>query len=128
MAFAQLTYRESLRDIEACLSAQTAKLYHMGFREPVRRSTLADANESRDWRIHAEFAQPSPLIGIDRPMLTKNEPTECAGLERWGGRNVIVGGSHGPLKRTGGLQARAKRSPILRKAARIGGRLLGALA
>src|SRR5271166_6405936 len=57
MAFAQLTYRESLRDIEACLSAQTAKLYHMGLREPVRRSTLADANESRDWRIYAEFAQ-----------------------------------------------------------------------
>jgi Domain of unknown function (DUF4372)/Transposase DDE domain len=57
MAFAQLTYRESLRDIEACLSAQAAKLYHMGFREPVRRSTLADANEARDWRIYAEFAQ-----------------------------------------------------------------------
>jgi transposase len=57
MAFAQLTYRESLRDIETCLSAQAAKLYHMGFREPVRRSTLADANESRDWRIWAEFAQ-----------------------------------------------------------------------
>jgi hypothetical protein len=57
MAFAQLTYRESLRDIEACLSAQSHKLYHMGFREPVRRSTLADANESRDWRIYAEFAQ-----------------------------------------------------------------------
>src|ERR1700691_2510104 len=56
MAFAQLTYRESLRDIEACLSAQTAKLYHMGFREQVRRSTLADANELRDWRIYAEFA------------------------------------------------------------------------
>src|ERR1700677_3912223 len=56
MAFAQLTYRESLRDIEACLSAQTAKLYHMGLREPVRRSTLADANEVRDWRIYAEFA------------------------------------------------------------------------
>jgi hypothetical protein len=57
MAFAQLTYRESLRDIEACLSAQTAKLYHMGIREPVRRSTLADANASRDWCIYAEFAQ-----------------------------------------------------------------------
>src|SRR6202166_4638634 len=56
MAFAQLTYRESLRDIEACLSAQASKLYHMGFREPVRRSTLADANETRDWRIYAEFA------------------------------------------------------------------------
>src|SRR5277367_6080615 len=57
MAFAQLTYRESLRDIEACLSAQPGKLYHMGFRGPVRRSTLADANETRDWRIYAEFAQ-----------------------------------------------------------------------
>jgi len=57
MAFARITYRESLRDIEACLSAQSAKLYHMGFREPIRRSTLADANEARDWRIYAEFAQ-----------------------------------------------------------------------
>ena len=57
MAFAQLTYRESLRDIEACLSAQAAKLYHMGFRQPVSRSTLADANERRDWRLYAEFAQ-----------------------------------------------------------------------
>ncbi len=57
MAFAQLTYRESLRDIEACLSAQPAKLWHMGFRGPVRRSTLADANQARDWRIYAEFAQ-----------------------------------------------------------------------
>jgi hypothetical protein len=57
MAFAQLTFRESLRDIEACLSGQPAKLLHMGFRGPVRRSTLADANEVRDWRIYAEFAQ-----------------------------------------------------------------------
>jgi hypothetical protein len=57
MAFAQLTYRESLRDIEACLAAQPAKLWHMGFGGPVRRSTLADANEVRDWRIYAEFAQ-----------------------------------------------------------------------
>ncbi len=57
MAFAQLTYRESLRDIEACLSAQASKLYHMGFSEPVRRSTLADANEARDWRIYADLAQ-----------------------------------------------------------------------
>jgi len=57
MAFAQITYRESLRDIEACLSAQSAKLYHMGFRGPVRRSTLSDANEARHWRIYAEFAQ-----------------------------------------------------------------------
>ena len=57
MAFAQLTYRESLRDIEACLSAQASKLYAMGFRDAVRRSTLADANEGRDWRIYAELAQ-----------------------------------------------------------------------
>src|SRR5450432_3443314 len=57
MAFAQLTYRESLRDIEACLSAQPGKLYHMGFHGPVRRSTLADANQTRNWRIYAEFAQ-----------------------------------------------------------------------
>lgn len=57
MAFAQLTWRESLRDIETCLSAQAAKLYHMGLRQAVARSTLADANESRDWRIWADFAQ-----------------------------------------------------------------------
>ncbi len=57
LAFVQLTYRESLRDIEACLSAQSARLYHMGIRSPVKRATLADANERRDWRIYAEFAQ-----------------------------------------------------------------------
>ncbi|MDN5938758.1 MAG: IS4 family transposase [Salinisphaera sp.] len=57
MAFAQLTWRESLRDIEVCLSARSSSLYHMGFRQPVKRSTLADANERRDWRIYAEFAQ-----------------------------------------------------------------------
>jgi len=57
MAFAQLTYRESLRDIDSCLNAMRGKLYHMGIRGPVRKSTIADANESRDWRIYAEFAQ-----------------------------------------------------------------------
>ena len=57
MAFAQLTYRESLRDIEVCLAAQAGKLYHMGISEPVARSTLADANELRDWRIYFDFAQ-----------------------------------------------------------------------
>ena len=57
MAFAQLTGRESLRDVEACLAARSAKLYHSGFRAPVRRSTLADANERRDWRIYADFSQ-----------------------------------------------------------------------
>ena len=66
MAFAQLTYRESLRDIEACLRSVSGKLYHMGFRGNVARSTLADANESRDWRIFADFAQ--VLIGIARPL------------------------------------------------------------
>jgi transposase len=64
MAFAQLTYRESLRDIEACLNAQSNKLYHMGIRTNVSRSTLADANEKRDWRIYADFAQ--SLIHIAR--------------------------------------------------------------
>jgi hypothetical protein len=57
MAFAQLTYRESLRDIQACLGAMRAKLYHMGFRGEVRKSTLADANDAHDWRIYADFAQ-----------------------------------------------------------------------
>ena len=57
MAFAQLTYRESLRDIEACLGAQPAKLYHLGIRGHVSRSALADANEGRDWQIYFEFAQ-----------------------------------------------------------------------
>jgi hypothetical protein len=66
MAFAQLTYRESLRDIESCLRALQSKLYHMGFRGKVSRSTLADANESHAWRIFAEFAQ--VLIGIARPL------------------------------------------------------------
>jgi hypothetical protein len=64
MAFAQFTYRESLRDIEACLNAQSNKLYHMGIRSSVARSTLADANEKRDWRIYADFAQ--SLIQIAR--------------------------------------------------------------
>jgi hypothetical protein len=57
MAFAQLTFRESLRDIECCLGALEEKLYHAGFRGHVSRSTLADANENRDWRIYADFAQ-----------------------------------------------------------------------
>ena len=71
MAFAQLTYRESLRDIEACLRSVSGKLYHMGFRGKVARSTLADANEARDWRIYADFAQ--VLIAIARPLYA-NDP------------------------------------------------------
>ena len=66
MAFAQLTYRESLRDIEACLRSVGGKVYHMGFRGKVARSTLADANENHDWHIFADFAQ--VLISIARPL------------------------------------------------------------
>jgi len=71
LAFAQLTYRESLRDIEVCLSAQSAKLSHMGIGSPIKRSTLADANEQRDWRIYAEFAQ--RLITQARKLYAKEE-------------------------------------------------------
>jgi len=69
MAFAQLTYRESLRDIEACLRAQNSKLYHMGIRSKVSRSTIAEANEIRDWRIYADFAH--HLIAIARKLYQK---------------------------------------------------------
>jgi hypothetical protein len=70
MAFAQLTYRESLRDIEACLRSQTTKLYHMGFRSTVARNTLANANAVRDWRIYADFAQ--SLISIARKLYAED--------------------------------------------------------
>jgi hypothetical protein len=66
LSFAQLTFRESLRDIESCLRSVPEKLYHLGFRGRIARSTLADANETRDWRIYADFAQ--SLIHIARPM------------------------------------------------------------
>ena len=71
MAFAQLTYRESLRDIETCLRAQRTKLYHMGIRGDVARNTLANANGVRDWRIHADFAQ--ALIGIARRLYAADD-------------------------------------------------------
>ena len=71
MAFAQLTYRESLRDIEVCLSAQSAKLYHMGFRATIARATLAHANRERDWRIYADFAH---LLIQHARDLYRNEP------------------------------------------------------
>jgi hypothetical protein len=70
MGFAQLTYRESLRDIEACLHSVSGKLYHMGFRGRVARTNLADANEAHDWRIFADFAQ--VLIGIARPLYARD--------------------------------------------------------
>jgi hypothetical protein len=75
MAFAQLTYRESLRDIEACLRAQAAKLYHMGLRGNVARNTLANANGTRDWRIYCTFAQ--TLIDVARSLYAE----EPLGLE-----------------------------------------------
>jgi hypothetical protein len=71
MAFAQLTYRESLRDVEACLRAQQSKLYHMGIRGGVSRNTLANANKVRDWRIYADFAQ--ALIRIARRLYVDEE-------------------------------------------------------
>lgn len=70
MAFAQLTFRESLRDIEVCLRAQSSKLYHLGIRSAVARNTLANANAVRDWRIYADFAQ--SLIGIARPLYAQD--------------------------------------------------------
>jgi hypothetical protein len=69
MAFAQFTYRESLRDMEACLRAMGGKLYYMGFRGRVSRSTLADANDTHDWRIYADFAQ--VLIRNARPAVCR---------------------------------------------------------
>src|SRR5450755_2660906 len=71
MAFAQLTFRESLRDIEASLVTQSHRLYHLGFRSPVARNTLANANAVRPWQIYADLAQ--HLIGIARPLYA-NEP------------------------------------------------------
>jgi hypothetical protein len=71
MAFAQLSYRESLRDIESCLRAMQNKLYHMGLRTKVSRTTLADANENRDWRIYADFAQ--VLIHIARDLYADDD-------------------------------------------------------
>ena len=86
MAFAQLIYRESLRDIEACLRALGRKRYHMGFRSKVARTTLADANERRDWRIYADFAQ--VLIGMARPLYAEDpigveldQGSICPGLD-----------------------------------------------
>ena len=71
MAFAQLNYRESLRDIEVCLAAQGKRLYHAGFHGLVKRSTLADASENRDWRIYADFAK--TLISIARPLYANTD-------------------------------------------------------
>ena len=91
MAFAQLVSRESLRDIEACLGAIGPKLYHMGMGSAVARSTWADANENRDWRIFADFAQVDsssllvrtlckvPCLRPDLRRLHRPRPTRVAG-------------------------------------------------
>jgi hypothetical protein len=71
MAFAQLSYRESLRDIESCMRAMQKKLYHLGIRSKISKSTLADANENRDWRIYADFAQ--VLISIARKLYADDD-------------------------------------------------------
>ncbi len=79
-AFAQLTWRESLRDIEACLKAQSSKLYHLGFRSPViARNTMSNANSVRDWRIYADFAQ--HLIGIARELYADDNLLDLEGLD-----------------------------------------------
>jgi len=79
-AFAQLTWRESLRDIEACLKAQSSKLYHLGFRSPrIARNTMSNANSVRDWRIYADFAQ--HLIGIARELYADDTLLDLEGLD-----------------------------------------------
>ena len=88
MAFAQLTYRESLRDIEACLRALgRSQRYHMGFRSKVARTTLADANERRDWRIYADFAQ--VLIGMAKAVICRRPHRR-----RVGSRSICPGLDH----------------------------------
>jgi hypothetical protein len=77
MAFAQLTYRESLRDIETCLRSVQSKLYHLGFRAAISRSTLADANRQRDWRIYADFADQARSCAIHRRALRSRAGEHC---------------------------------------------------
>ena len=80
LAFAQLTWRESLRDIEACLRAQSAKLYHLGFRCPqISRNTMANANAERDWRIYADFAQ--HLIRMARELYADGTLPDLEGID-----------------------------------------------
>jgi len=86
MAFAQLTYRDSLRDIEACLRSLGGKLYHLGFRGRVARSTLADANDVHDWRIYADFAQ--MLIRVARNLSFKGQ-WKTAGLKGGGASRFL---------------------------------------
>ena len=89
MAFAQLTFRDSLRDIEICLRALKPKLFHAGFRGVIARSTLADANETRDWRIYAELAQ---RLIVQARKLYANEDL---GLDLTNTPYMIMSGSNG---------------------------------
>ncbi|MDI3466180.1 MAG: Transposase, Gmet_2093 family [Nitrospira sp.] len=105
MAFAQLTYRESLRDIEVCLSAQSAKRYHLGVQQEITRSTLADANELRDWRIYAELAQ---RLIVQARTLDLGESRGVA-LENTGGcKNNCVTGYHASSREEGGFDDQAQ--------------------
>ena len=85
LAFAQLTYRESLRDIETCLESFGPRLYHCGIRQPPARSTLADANEKRDWRIFADFAQlliqQASILYADDPLASNSSSRLRAGFD-----------------------------------------------
>ncbi len=89
MAFAQLTYRESLRDIQDCLRASQAKLYHLGIRGQVSRNTLAHANQVRDWRIYADFAQ--ILIGKARQLYAREPFPLCQGSCRMNRKPLLKG-------------------------------------
>src|SRR5437870_5853197 len=110
MAFAQLTYRESLREIEACLRARQSKLYHLGIRSVVARNTLANANAVRDWRIYADFAQ--SLIGIARRLYAE-EPfgvdlkESVYALDTTNHRSVPVGVSLGAVSKHQGCEQAA---------------------
>jgi hypothetical protein len=112
MAFAQLTYRESLRDIEACLRVQSSKLYHLGFRSSIARNTLANANATRDWRIYCDFAQ--SLIGTAQATLRRRGARARSQGHRLRARchhdrSVSLGLSLGavPLDQSGGQAAHA---------------------
>jgi hypothetical protein len=107
MAFAQVTYRESLRDIEACLGAQPAKLCSMGLRGPIAKSTLADANELRDWRIWSDLA--AVLIKRARKLYLKDAGAEVFGIGRDGEHGLGRSLEFGPWQ---GLASRAFRRSV----------------
>src|SRR5207253_7209563 len=111
MAFAQLTYRESLRDIETCLGAVGGKLYHTGFRTSVARSTLADANESRDWRIYADFAQTliasAPVVCWRYIGCRSGSESGCSGFDNHRSVSDAISVGPIPVAQGGGQDAHA---------------------